>query len=200
MVARPLWAKECCAFVVRDHLVFVEVDGLYVGMDERAHQTHLHLVAQEHVQHLLRAPAAHADVDAGVAFVEGVQDTGQNVRADGERRAQAQVAGLDAAHLFQSVLPFLDHLENALGVGEEDGAGVGEAGAAATAFEQLLAHLALQRLDASGDRGLGELEDLGRTAEAAVGRHLHEGLELPKVQGRPPLSYRLRLCERYEKH
>ena len=41
-----------------------------------------------------------------------------------------------------------------LGVGEEDGAGVGEADAAAAALEQLLAQLALQRLDARRDRGL----------------------------------------------
>ena len=57
--------------------------------------------------------------------------------------------------------------------------------AAPAAFEQLLAQLPFQRLDARRDRGLRQLQRLRRAAEGVVHGDLYERLYLPEVQLHP---------------
>ncbi|WBL37591.1 hypothetical protein O0235_02780 [Tepidiforma flava] len=87
---------------------------------------------------------------------------------------------------FDGVGAFLDGGEGALGVGHEGAAGIGQGDAAAGAFEEALAELALEGLDAGGDGWLGEEEGLGSTAEGAVVSDLDEGFELCQFHGVPP--------------
>ena len=63
----------------------------------------LHLVGEEHVQHLLGAAGADDDVDAGELLAEGVEDVRQDVRGDRDRGAEAQGAELDVADLLDGV-------------------------------------------------------------------------------------------------
>ena len=167
-------------------LVLVKGDGVHIGVVDGPHQPHLHLVTQHHLQHLLRPPRADGDVDARVALAEDVQDLGQDVGADGEGRAQAQVPQLQATHLLHRVPGLLHDLQDAQGIGEEGLAGVGQPHPPSAALEQLLPQLPLQRLDAGGDGGLSELEGLGGLAEAVELRYLHERFYLTQVHGYPP--------------
>ena len=70
------------------NLILVEVDRLDLRVRQRAGEPDLHLVGEKHRQDLLRAAGAHDHVDAGVAAAEGVQDAGEDVSGDRDRRAQ----------------------------------------------------------------------------------------------------------------
>ncbi len=163
------------------YLVVVQVDGLYVRMRQGADQPDLDLVGLKHGQHLFGAACVDRDIDAAVAAAKSAQDVGESVGGDRESGAQVEGPDLDVAHLVDDVPPFSHRLQDALRVGEEGEAGVREPHAAAAAFEQLLAQLTLQGLDASGDGRLGQLENFGRAAEAVVGGHLDEGFYLTEV-------------------
>jgi hypothetical protein len=75
----------------------------------------------------------------------------------------------------------------------EGQSGVIQANGAAAALEQFFAQLSLQRLDAGGNRGLRQLEDLRRAAEGTMRRHLHECVNLAEIQGISPGRYKQRL-------
>jgi hypothetical protein len=173
---------------VRDehHLVLIELDCLDVGADDSADEACLHLLAHHHAQDLIGATRLHGDLHAGKALVVSLQDAWEDVGADGERRAETQATRLQPALLLEGATPLFEGLQRALGVRQEAASGVGEADAAPIAFEQRLAQLALQRLDARRDRRLRQEEGLRRFAEATVPRHLDKGLDLTKVHASPP--------------
>jgi len=93
---------------------------------------------------------------------------------------------LHVADLANRVAALLERLEQPLDIRQKRVARVGQPDAAAPAFEQLLAQLPLQALDAGSDRGLRQLKRLRRAAERMVARDLRESLNLTEIHGRRP--------------
>jgi hypothetical protein len=141
-------------------------------------------VTEQHREHLLRAAGTDEDIDAWETLAESVEDTGENVGRDRDCGAEAKGAKLDVAHLFDGVAAFLQGLEEALDVRAEGVAGVGKTYATPAAFEELFAKFSFERLDASGDRRLGQLEDLRGAAERVVLCDLEESLHLSEIHVR----------------
>ena len=59
-------------------------------MREGANQSYLDLVSLEHAQHLLGAAGPDDNIDTWIALTEGVENPGQDVCRDGQRRAEAK--------------------------------------------------------------------------------------------------------------
>jgi len=91
-------------------LVFIQVDRFDIAVGEGTNEADLHLVGEEHVHHLLRAPGADDDVDAGVLPAEGVENAGQDVGRDSWRRAEPERASLHVLHLTDRVAALLQSL------------------------------------------------------------------------------------------
>src|SRR3989442_1917933 len=121
-----------------------------------------------------------ADAEPYVAMRRqiGLEDAGKEVRADRGGSADEQLAALAGAELLDSLAP-LGHLrQHALCVGEERAAGIGEGHPARAAHEQFDLEIALEALQPGRERGLGEVQDLGRPADVAEPRRLRECLQL----------------------
>ena len=168
----------------QDQLVFDQALGLDVLVVDGAHEADLGLVLQQHLQHLLGAAGAHRDLDAREAGAEGLEQARQDVGADRRRRGEDQRAGLQVAQRVDGVAAGVQGLQHALGVGQEAGADLGEADAAAGALEQALAQVAFQRLDAGRHRRLSQEQRLRGAAKAALVRDLHEGFKLTEIHSR----------------
>jgi hypothetical protein len=118
------------------------------------------------------------DVDTRARGTELLDRPGQGIGRDAGTGADADAADISMADGFNGVDAFLDGSDRALGVRHECDAGVGEGDASAGPFEEALAELPLEGLNAGGDGRLGEEEGLGGAAEGAMARDLQEGFEL----------------------
>ncbi len=80
---------------------------LNVRVSEGTDQSYLDLISLDHTYHLLGAARPDDNIDAWIALTEGVEDPGQHVCGDGQRRAEAQGAQLDVSHVFQGISALL---------------------------------------------------------------------------------------------
>jgi hypothetical protein len=162
----------------QDQLVGVQRRRLDLRVTEGAHDAELHLVVQHHLEDLLGGAGLDGQAHARMPGAEAGQRVGQDVGADGRRRAEDQPAGDAAAQLVQALAAVAEGTDDVLGVGQERLPGVGEPHAAPGADEQLLAEVGLQRLKSGGQGGLGHEQGLCGPAQVLAPGHLQEGLDL----------------------
>ena len=93
-----------------------------------------------------------------------VEDRRQHVGRDCRRRAEGELAGASPGELRDQVPAFGDRLQRALCVGKKGATGLREADAATGSDEELGVQLALEALETSRERRLGQEERLGRAA------------------------------------
>ena len=108
----------------------------------------------------------------------GLEDTREEIRADRGRRADQQLADLAPAKVLDRLPSFDDLGEHALRVREQRSTGVGQGHPPRAANEEVDPEIALKALEPSGERGLGEVQHLGRPAYVAEPRRLGECLQL----------------------
>ena len=159
-------------------LLLVEGDQLDVGMLERAADPQLHLVAQDQLLDLLGVAGAHRDLDTGVPRYEALQHRRQQVGAGRGGHRQQELAGQPAAHLVDRPPAVAQRAHRPLREGQEGATLVRQAHAVAGAHEQLVPHVPLQRLQARGQRGLGDVQNVRRAADTAQPGHLQEALDV----------------------
>jgi hypothetical protein len=114
----------------------------------------------------------------GVVAAQGGQGGRQHADADGEQRADVQLAGDDAGGPFGGAAHPLRVGQAGPGVGEDCSPGWGEADFSRQAFEQRAAQLAFQREDLVGQAWLADVEHVRGPGERAFVDHGHEVLEL----------------------
>ena len=112
---------------------------------------------------------------------------GQQVIDGGRERAEARRPGPHVAHACDRLARRLDLGQDALGVRQERASRLGRLDAAPDAHEQRNAQLALEPADLLRERGLRQVQDLGRRAERPLLEGLAEVGELLEVHGRPPI-------------
>ena len=116
-------------------------------------------------------------------------ERGEPRHRDGHDRQAQRLVGAHAHVALAAGLHhparFLPQAHPALGDLHHRLSGVGEGGGApaAPAVEELAAQLALKRLDAAGERGLGHKERLCCRAERACLHHGEEGLDFLEGHG-----------------
>ena len=182
MVTLPLLRERVARGDDEREVVVVEVERLDFRMLGEARDGDVDFAGEELLDHVFGLAGAEVDVDARARLAEALEDAGQDVGGDGGACADADAADIAVADGLDGVGAFLDGGERALGVGHEGVPGIGQGDAAAGAFEEALADLAFERLDAGGDRWLREEERFRRAAERAVVRHLDECFELGEFQ------------------
>jgi len=121
--------------------------------------------------------------DRRVPGREALEHQWQGVGPDRGGRADDQLAGAAPAPVGDQALALLQGLHGAVGVGQEGAAGVGQAHALAAAREEALAEVALEVLDAGGERRLGHVEDLGGSADGTLAGDLDERGDLAEQHG-----------------
>ena len=183
-------ARKAVLRIAHQHqLVLVQRKRVDVRVAQRAHQPDLDLVVEHHRQDLFGVAGAHGDVDARVQIREALQHGRQHVRAHRRRGAQRQPSRAGRAQVGQRLATVVDRLHGALGARQEHAPGVGQPHAAAGAHEERLAELLFERLDARGQRRLGDVQRLGGAADVAGAGDFDECLDLAEQHG----SYQLQL-------
>ena len=161
-----------------DELVVEDGDERGVRVPHRTAHAEVHLVAEDHLEDLLGVAGAHADAHVRVRRPERLEQPRQEVRTDRGRGADEELADLPRPQLLDRLAP-VEHLpDRALGVREENPAGVGERHTAAAAHEEVDPQVGLERLEPRRERGLREVERLRRAAHAGEPGDLGEGFEL----------------------
>jgi hypothetical protein len=162
-------------------LVVVERGDRDVGVLELADEPDLDVLAQHHLEHLLGVAGADDQLDAGVARPEALEDRGQDVRRDGGRAADRELPGRAALDLGEEQAAVGDGVERALRERQEGAAGIGEPRAVAPAHQELRPDIALEILDPSRHRGLGDEQRRRCLADAARSGRGHQGFELGQL-------------------
>ena len=98
--------------------------------------------------------------------------------------AEGEFAAAAGAEVVDGALDFLAEIEHALGVADQELAGVGELAGAGAAGEEGLADPVLELADGDADGGLGAEELLGGAGEAALAGDGEEDVEFGEVHGR----------------
>ena len=119
--------------------------------------------------------------DAGVGALEASHQARQYVRADRCRGHDAQRAALQALDLVEGARGLGHAQEDRRGMLLEFVSRVGEVDTAAALFEEMLAERGFEVTDARLDRGLADVQRLGRPREAAVIGHRDEKLQLVQI-------------------
>lgn len=164
MVARPLRER----MIRRDDqgkVVVVEVERLDLWMLGEAGYRDMDLPGDELLDSVFGQAGGEVDVDARPFGAELAQHAGQHVGGDRRTRADADAADVAVADRLDCVGAFLDRCEGALSVGHECVPRIGQGDAAAGAFEQAVADLTFQGLDAGGDGWLCQEERFSGAAE-----------------------------------
>ena len=129
------------------------------GLERRA----AHLVG-----HLGRVQADEPQADVGILAPEVGREVGDQVGGRRPEHPEAERAAAQVAHLGDGVPRPLDVGEDALGLGTEAAAGLGQHEAAAGAGEERDPELAFELAHLLRDRRLREVERPGGAAERAV--------------------------------
>ena len=136
--------------------------------------------APQRLEHLARGAVAQRDPHARVGGVEGGELGRQPQQLAGRGREPHEAAG-DAGVLVHRRAGAADVGEDRLRAGEQLLPGGRDLDAGAGALEQLQPELALEPAHLLRERGLGDVELLGRAREVAMARDRREVLELPQV-------------------
>ena len=159
----------------------------------RADDAEIQAALEDSPDDLARGALAEGEAHPGVGLEEASQPVRQPVRPDRVQEADPDLAALrrrGAGRLGHRVAKLL---EQALGPGEETGAGGRQADAAPDPVEERHPHLGLQPGDLAGDRRLVDLEGLGGAAQVLVaGGHLEgpEGIDIDAVHASIPYEIR----------
>ena len=128
-------------------------------------------------------PAGTCDVvqrqaDIGSALPEGFHDPGQQIQDGRAARRDVELAGIEALDLVAEdrVQP-VEAFDQGLRQLVQDLAFAARGQPSAHPFEQLDPQFALQRLQLEGDRGLADIERLGRAGHRAQARGLAKGTQ-----------------------
>jgi len=146
-----------------------------------APEADLDLVAEHELDDVLRMTSPHRDLDARVSLDKTFEKLGQDVGADGRRRGDHQVAGRRGHHLLERVASVHERAQRAFRERDPRPARVGQAHAVGRAQKQRCAELALEALQARGQRRLGDEKHLGGAADAAAAGDLEEALDLHEL-------------------
>ena len=165
----------------QDEVLRVKRAQLEVRVADRSPEPDLHLVTKHELDHVFGVAGPHRNLDAGVRGDELLEHLGQHVRADGGCGGDHQVAGGRGHHLLERVPAVDQRPQRALGERDPRAAGVGQAHAVRRAQEQRRAELALQAVEARGQRRLGDEKRLGGAADAAPTGDLEEALDLHEL-------------------
>jgi hypothetical protein len=163
-------------------LILVEQRGDDLGVLDRSHEAEVALLAQHHLEHILRVPAAHRQVHARMVGLEPMQHGRQHVRAHRRRRTDRQSPAASAGNLDHRLVPPPHGGERPLGVRQEGAPGLGQAAAVTATSKENTAERALQSLDARRKRWLADEQGVRRAADRPVASHLDEGLELSELR------------------
>ncbi len=135
-----------------------------------------------------RKGAPHGQADVGVEATVTHQGGQQGV--DGAFvDAQGELAAAAGTEVVEGALGLLAKIEHALGIVDEQLAGVGELAAAGAAGEERLAHPVFEAANGDADGGLGAEELLGGAGEAALASDGEEDVEFSEVHGVLPSEH-----------
>jgi len=132
------------------------------------------LVRGEQFPEPLAAAHLQAEVDGGVVGEERGEHGGEQVFPGGGRRGDPDPAALGVAVAAGGGQPLLVQAEDGPGVAGIGLAGGGQPQAAAVPFDQRHPHLAGQRGQRRGHRGLGDGQASGRLSHRTRVRHGHQ--------------------------
>ena len=151
-----------------------------------AHQPEVQSAVEDFAGNVARVHAAHLDLGLGMVFPEPHRDGQQHVDGrlvDPDDHPPAPQL-LQLAHRVHRFVPQARH---ALGVIEQDRAGLRQPPGLRRSVEQPLAELVLQPADRLADRGLRAVQPGRRPREAPLGRDHPEHLKLVQFHaGLPP--------------
>jgi hypothetical protein len=100
--------------------------------------------------------------------------------------AEGELAAGEAFELAKSFFYFVAEIDQALGVVQQEGSGIGEADGAGSADEKRLAEAVFEFANGEADGGLRAVEAFGGAGEAAfLGNH-QKYLEFPEIHGDSP--------------
>ena len=139
-------------------------------------------------------------VDGRPVLAEPPHDLGQQPRADGLERADAQRAGLSGLQRLQIGLCCLQPGDDRVGMTKEQSAGLGQRdGAGASgALDELLADDPLEGRDLLADRRLRVAEALGGPSEGALARDRLQGGQVPDLDPKPTIRFHNRNEQYYD--
>jgi len=161
-----------------DQPVLIERDADDVAVMERPHQTDIHLLAQDELEDLLRMPGSNAHRYARVRLRKPLEQTGKDVRAQGRSRSDGEVPGaapLQGIYLHATVAESVERSDR---VGEKRLACICQLHAAGRANEEACTEIALESLEAGGQRRLRHEKSLCSSTHALPAGHLDEGGDL----------------------
>ena len=130
----------------------------------------IQIVGHDGPRDLGRIAGHDDDLDLGMAPAKAAQRQRQQVDADRGAGAQPHASGHHAAQLLDALHAGLQLAQRAVGVGEQQRAGVGGKRALAHALEQRQPQRLLEKTDLHADRRLGEVERARRARERVVTR------------------------------
>jgi hypothetical protein len=161
-----------------DQPVLVERDADDVAVMERAHQTDVHLFAQDQLEDLLRMAGSNAHRYARVRLRKALEQSGKDVCTQGGRRSDGEVPGPAPLQRIDLHAPVGESVERPDRVGEERLARICQLHAAGGANEEACTEIRLESLEARGQRRLGNEESLCSSTHALPAGHLDEGADL----------------------
>ncbi|MGY2853527.1 hypothetical protein ACVWWF_001932 [Pseudomonas tolaasii] len=100
---------------------------------------HIELVGQQLVFHLFLGEFAHGQRDVRIASVKGCHQRPDQIGGEGGGHCYAQRTAAEVAHVVECAFAFLQLLRSTQGITQVNLAGIGEAGFAPGAVEQLRA-------------------------------------------------------------
>jgi hypothetical protein len=144
----------------------------------RSHEAELPRGGEEPPHDLLLVGDGEADLDAGVAYLEGAQDARQDVDADGTGGGDTKMTADEAPDPVDGVAGVGHDLDGAIRMILQGLSGFGELQASASPREELHPQRRLEAQDLARDGGLGEGEIAGGVGHGLVPGHDEEGPEL----------------------
>ena len=168
----------------RDHegqLVAKDLDGGELRLlGNEGGDAEVEAIVQELAGNVAREGAADGQMDLRVHLPIAGQDGEQGV--DGAFvDAEGELAAAAGAEVVDGAADFVAKIEDALGVADQEAAGVGELAGTGAAGEEGLADLVLQLADGDADGGLGAEELLCGAREAAFAGHGEQDVEFGEV-------------------
>ena len=171
------------------HLLLEHRDHLQVGgHDGQGEQAQVDLVVAEQAQDRLRRAGGHPQVHLPIEAAEALEQPGQDEQAHRHAPAQPQPAPVQLAVLRDLPYGVLDVPLHPVGQLQQQLARGGEGHSPAVPMQEEAPQLLLQELDLAADRGLGDVQPLGRPREPAPLGHRLEHLELADVHAIPVLD------------